>query len=68
MDSSLGGDGALAAGKGASARNGALSEVLGEFGVPCPGCFAHCPLRRHSFLDRSAPVVTLVRLHWSPLR
>ena len=63
----LGGDCALTAGDW-DACEGALGEILGEFGVPCPSCFAHCALGGHSFLDRSASVITLVRLHWSPLR
>lgn len=68
MLAGLGGDGALGAGNRKGGADCSLSKVLSEFGVPGTGSFAYCALRRHAFLNCSAPIITLVRLHWSPLR
>lgn len=68
MEARLTCDGALAAGCCGGALVEPLGEVLGKLGVPYACCFGHCPLRSHSLLDCPAPIITLVRLHWSPLR
>lgn len=65
MEARLTCDGALDAG-GAGA--GALGEILCKLGMPCARGVGHGPLRGHPFLDCPAPIVTLVRLHWVPLR
>src|SRR5690242_7508671 len=53
---------------GGTGGSGTFGEVLCELGVPCTGGFADCPSRGHAFLNCATPVVTLVRLHGSPLR
>jgi hypothetical protein len=68
VDARLSGDGALGAGGLAGARARALGEVLGELGMPHSGGLCNCTPGGHSFLDRATPIITLVRLHWSPLR
>lgn len=49
---------------GAGAR--ALRIIGSKLGVPCPRRFADRALGGHPFLDCTAPIVTLVRFHWSP--
>jgi hypothetical protein len=72
MGARLGGDGALRAdgrgGSGGSAGAGPLGEVYSKLGVPRARRICNRPLSSHSFLDCTAPIITLVRLHWSPLR
>jgi hypothetical protein len=68
VEARLTGDNYLAAGGNGGAGACALGEVEGQLGVPDAGGFGHCALRGHAFFDRSTPIITLVRLHWSPLR
>lgn len=65
MESRLTGDCALHSDR---AGHRSLGEILGELGVPRLGCVGNRALCGHPLLDRAPPVITLVRLHWSPLR
>lgn len=66
MESRLTGDRGLGAGSSAGAGAGALGEVFGELGMPRAGGFADCAFRGHPFHGRTASIIELVRLHWSP--
>src|SRR5690348_10744165 len=68
MKSRLTGDGGLGADDSARAGHRALGEVFGKLGVPRAGALADRALGGHAFLYCAAPVVSLVGLHWSPLR
>ena len=68
MEARLSCDGALAAGRNCGAGARALGKVLGKLGMPDSCRLSDRSLCSHSFLDCPAPIVTLVRLHWSPLR
>jgi hypothetical protein len=68
VEARLTGDRARRAWSKGGRGDGALGKVFGEFCVPGASGLAHSALCGHPFLDRAPPVITLVRLHWSPLR